>query len=615
MLTNRHKQLVAFAFAAAFIFMAVSPALSVAADVPSDLSVGPYVDKLVYKVIVDPSQTILALQAGTIEMDNSFFNPSYLEQLGADPDISVFKALRNGYGHITINCDKYPLNISAFRRAFAYAFDKYAVTIDIMGGHSQEHDSLVPYPNGWCIEDDFTYKYYDEDVTKGEQILEDAGFIISGDTGFLLAPNGEPFEVIIEYGSGSEEIAGGTARIGVDALRNLGVNADSKAADFNEYISRLDSHGDYDMVFYAFNYYSNDIDWLADEYKSENADVPYQNPTNFRNSTYDGWIDQLIYSTTYDKVYEASAAMQEILHYNVPRLVVYENEYMQGYRNDVFKDHVEDLGRYISGPWTMRNIKKIDGTFGGTVTVSLGQEPDSFNIYVTNSAYAAAINSELWSSLYTFGPDLNPWPDLAESFLTETHDENPEVPLGHTRFTIDIIQNATWSDGVKLTAADVAFTQTYALESAPFGNPAGTDTGDLVAAYAPTPYRVVIEYNTESYWHFGNWAYDSIIPQHVFNDVDGIGYEGWNTWNPVFDPDEPNVNCGPYQITDIEAGEFYELTYNADYHYCPEHIDPTTTATTTPTEVVFDMTLAIVAGAVGAAVVILVGGFVLLRQK
>jgi hypothetical protein len=61
MLTDRNKRMVAFTLAAAFIFMAVSPALSVAADIPSDLSVGPYVDTIVYKVIANQDQRILAL--------------------------------------------------------------------------------------------------------------------------------------------------------------------------------------------------------------------------------------------------------------------------------------------------------------------------------------------------------------------------------------------------------------------------------------------------------------------------------------------------------------------------------------------------------------------------
>jgi peptide/nickel transport system substrate-binding protein len=313
---------------------------------------------------------------------------------------------------------------------------------------------------------------------------------------------------------------------------------------------------------------------------------------------------------------------------------------MQGYRTDTFKGHVEDLGRYISGPWTMRKIINIDDSFGGTVPIAIGQEPDSFNIYVTNSAYSAAILSELWPSLYGFGPDLNPWPDLAESMVTETHSDNAAVPDGHTRFTVNMIQNATWSDGVPITANDVAFSITYAFESAAYGNPAGSDIGDLVAAYAPTPYTAVIEFNTESYWHFSNFAYDTIIPFHIFNDDSGIGYEGWNSWNPVFDPAEPNVNCGPFTFTDYEAGEFYEITWNNKFHYLPEGrpawtpgettTDITTTSDTGTTDTTdttdtdtgtgpavptFDATLAIVAGAVGAAVVILVGGFVLLRQK
>ena len=317
MLTDRNKRLVAFALAAAFIFMAVSPGLVQAAP-PADLNVGPYVDTLVYKVIANQDQRILALQAGEIEMDNSFFDPVYLPQLAADPDIDIFSALRNGYGHITINCRDAPLNESVLRRAFAFAFDKTAVTVDIMDGFSQEHDSLVPFPNPWCVEDQFTAHYYTDQSIIGNQILDDSGDFPMGAE--YRTYKGTPFDIEIEYSSSSPEIAGGTAQIGVDALRRLGINAQTRAADFNEYISRLDSHGDYDMVFYAFNYYSNDVDWLAREYWSDVADVEYQNPTNFANATYDSYRNDLLYGTTYEIVYAAAAEMQKILQYNVPRL-------------------------------------------------------------------------------------------------------------------------------------------------------------------------------------------------------------------------------------------------------------------------------------------------------
>ncbi|MHA2066084.1 MAG: ABC transporter substrate-binding protein, partial [Candidatus Thorarchaeota archaeon] len=359
-LSGNHKESVVFTLVFILLVMISSPAISVVAvDVSSDIRVGPYVDKVVFKVITEREQSFLALQAGEIEMEMDYFDPVHLPTLEADPDISVFKPLRNGYGHITINCRVYPLNITDFRRAFAYAFDKTRVTTEIMDGYSQEHDSVVPYVSSWCIEDEMPYHYYTAQVATGTQILEDAGFYIDPVSGFRTAPDGSHFDVIIEYGSSSPEIAGGTAQIGVDALRALDVNADTRAAETYDFFTRLDFHDDYDMVFYAYNFHSNDVQWLANEFCSDNVDSPYQNPTNFENTTFDSWIDQLLYSTDYDEVYEASYEMQMVLQYNVPRLVTYMNTYMQAYRNDKFTGHVADLGSYITGPWTIRKIHKI----------------------------------------------------------------------------------------------------------------------------------------------------------------------------------------------------------------------------------------------------------------
>ncbi len=600
------KWVIPISLIALLLLLMLSPNPSAAFSVlPNDLNVGPYVDKIVYKVIGNQDQRILALQSGEIEMDTSFFDPVHLQTLDADPDIDIYEAVRNGYGHITIDCSDYPLNISGLRRAFAYAFNKTRVTTEIMDGFSVEHDSLVPLPNSWCIEDELDWHYYDARPDIGNQILDDIGFSINATTGFRVAPNGDAFDIIIAYSSESPEIGGGTAQIGVDALRALHIEA--------MVTTTMHGHNDYDMVFYAHNFGSDSVSWLAREYWSEYADDPYQNPSNFRNATYDSWRDQLLYGTSYEEVYEAAAEMQKILHYNVPRLVVYVNTYMQGYRNDQFTGHVEDLGKYISGPWTMRKIRKLDGTQGGVFPIAISQEPESFNIFTTNSAYSTAIMSEIWPSLYSYGPDSTPYQYLAERLITETHTDNPTVTDGHTRFTIDIIQNATWSDGTPLTAEDVAFSYSYFYESGPFGNPAATDLGDLVAAYAPTLFRVVVEFNTESYWHFSNFAFDFVIPKHIFNDIDGIGYDGWNTWNPVFDPLEPHVNSGPFEFTDFEVGEFYEISANMDFAYYPSFASintfdpvPSTSPTTEDVGEPMDLVTLTSTAITGAATVVII---------
>jgi ABC-type transport system substrate-binding protein len=622
MFSSRNKRLVAIALLSVFVFMTMSPALVKAFPVTAHMNQGPYIDKLVYQVINSQDQRVLSMQAGTIDMDNSFFDPSYYEQLDNDPNINIFSAIRNGYGHITINCrdDAAPLNESVLRQAFAFAYDKTRVTREVMDGWSVEQDSLIPITmDKWCIEDQLPYHYYDDQSVKGNLMLNASGLFPFGPDGWRTY-KGAPIRTIqIEYASTSEAVAGATARIGADALIALHIHAEGRASNFNEYISRLDSHGDYDMVFFAYNFYGDDVSGLGNTFWSEYADVPNQNPCNFRNATFDSLRYQFFHGVTYAEVYNATYWMQIVLHQQVPRLVVYENTYNQAYRNDKFTGFVPDSGSYITGIWTMRNVHLIEGSTathwatGGTLTEAISEEPDSFNIFVTNSAYAGAILEECWPQLYQFGPDLARYPDLATGYIVETHADNSAVPAGHTRFTIDIVDNATWTDGEPLTANDVAFTYNYLYESYAYGNPSGSLIQDLESAVALTPTRVQVEFNTESYWHFQHFAYLWIIPEHIFNDATGIGYAGWNTWNPVFDANEPNVNCGPFMLTDFEAGEFYEASYNPNFYFGVSHEALTTTTTTTTTGP--DWTLAIVAGAVGAAVVILVGGFVLLRQK
>jgi ABC-type transport system substrate-binding protein len=578
------------------------------------LQSGPYVDKIVYKVISNQDQRVLEMQAGTIDMDNSFFDPMHYATLDADPNIAIYRETRNGYGQITINCRDYPLNISGLRRAFAYAFDKTRVTAEVMDGFSIEHDSLVPLPNSFCIEDEFDWNYYTDKSDIGNQLLDNLGFEINETTGFRHAPNGAPFDIQIWYSSSFEEILGGVAQIGVDALQALHIDAEKTVFPW-EYPNPISSHGNYDMYVSAINFYSNDVDWLAYEYWSDYADVQDQNPANFRNATYDACREQLLHGTTYEAVHNASSWMQRILHEQVPRLVVYENTYLQAYRTDKFTGFVEDLGRYITGPWTMRKIHELDGTTGGTLSVAIAEEPDSFNIYDTNSAYSEAILENLWPSLYSYGPDLNPYPDLAESMLTETHADNPAVPLGHTRFTIDMIQNATWSDGEPLTAEDVAFTFIYILESAAYDNPAIDELEDLVAAYAPSTYRAVLEFSTESYWHFSHFAYTPIIPRHIFNDEEGIGYAGWDSWNPIFDPSEPNVDCGPFTFSTYESGESYEIVKNPLFHY---RVQETSTTTTTNSSVLVDNSMLAVILTISAASAVVILGtsyFVYLERE
>ncbi len=589
--------------------MSVSPVINVGAtDFPSDLNVGPYVDRVLYKVITTEAQRVLALQNDEVDIIARVIDPAYLPTLQASADVSLAWTLRNGYGHFTFNCRKYPLNISAFRRAFAYAFDKTRVTSEIFAGLSQEHDSVVPYVNGWCIEDDLPYNYYTAQVALGNQILDNAGFTIDSESGDRFAPDNSHINITIYYPSISPVIAAGVAQIGVDAFTDLGIEALAVPINFDTMLSGIGNNSDYEMVFYAYDFQDYGADWLAETFWGELAYVPYENPSNFRNATYDSWRNQLLYSTEYDDVYEAAAAMQLILHENVPMVVAYQNIFLQAYRNDLFTGHVEDVGRGIEGTWTLRNIHRIDEAPGGTVKIAIAEEPDAFNIFVDSNSFASSMMAELWPSLYLRGPDLRPCPYLVEHLLTETHSDNLSIQRGRTRFTIDIVQNATWNDGTPITAEDVAFSFKYSFESGVHGNPASDSLTNLVAAYAPTTYRAVFEFDTETYWHFSKFAYNYIIPKHIFNDVNGIGYDGWDSWDSVFYNASLNMGSGPFTFSDYALGEFWEFETNPDFCYYPEE-QVTALVHLLFSNHVFQFS------EVGVITVLLVGGTILNRRK
>ncbi|MFW9920170.1 MAG: ABC transporter substrate-binding protein [Candidatus Thorarchaeota archaeon] len=557
-----------------FLLSTLQGNIVTAIDISAELNTGPYVDRVVYIVIPGQDERILAIQAGDIQIDYSFFDPVHYATLEADPEIDIYTATRNGYGCITINCRDAPLNETTLRRAFAFAFDKTRVTAEPLDGWSREHDSVVPYPNGWCIEDELPWHYYTAQPEIGNALLNTSGLFPYGLDGWRTY-KGQPMDPIeIEYFADVLCCYGSAIpRIGVDALLSLDIPAVVKPAHYVELTSRLNQHGAFDMAIFGYSFYGNDITQLVDMCYSANTDREGLNPSNFRNATFDSCLPQFLSGATYEEVYNASKWMQLILHEQVPLLVTYDNTYNQAYRIDKFTGHVPDFGQYISGPWTTRNVHLIEGSTptdfatGGTLTISIQHDPDSFNIYTSNSASTHAILNEVLPSLYVYDPEGRPWPFIAKELITETHVDNPEVPVGHTRFTIDIIQNATWSDGVPLTANDVAFTFTYLIESGLAGNQIDSSLGFLEAANAPTPYRVVFEFNSESYWDFNSFAFQYIIPQHIFNNETGIGFGGWDDWNPVFNPEDSLVTAGPFILTDFERGEFYELTYNPDFAY------------------------------------------------
>ena len=525
------------------------------ADLPDTIDNGPYIDNIGYKVIPFSDWRRLALLAGEIEMDSTYIDPwfedpSHIAALTADPDIDIAESLKYGYTYVSFNCDIYPVNITGFRRAFAFALDKNKIASDAMNGYAQVHDSVVPYQNRFCIEDDLEYDYYDARPDLGNAILDDLGFAINTTTGFRETPTGDPVNILIVYGSQKFDDVVGICK---EAFASLNISVASTLpcmCELNE-----------EMNVGLQNFYGIDLEWLALQYWSERPEhydnMAYLPDTGFSNSSFDSLMDQLLQSSSYEETYEAASEMQNILHYNVPLIPIYQDIFLNPYRNDQFTGHIMDSAYSIYGPWTMLNIRHIDGTHGGTVTVGIDSDPD-FNYWSGGEDWFLG---NIYGALYTKDPDQLPYPQLIKTIEIETHSDNPSVIEGNTRFTIEIRDDIEWTDGISVAGDDVFFTLNYSL----YGQT------DLSAIYTPRPKVVVVEFSTESYWHFNKLAYCFIAPKHILENYDS---EELTSLNLLTIDNGNSLNCGPFVLTEYEDGEFYELTPRYPYSWPDDGYGP-----------------------------------------
>ena len=523
---------------------------------------GAYVDRIVYRVIPSYDDQILALMDGDVDLIDIQLDNADVGMLLETEGISLSSTLWNGYGYVSINTERYPYNITAFRRALAFALDKKAVVREVWNGYAQPLDCCVPMVSPFCAEDELSSHYYSSNLDTARALLADAGFVDSDNDGLLEGPG--------PYGPGTVElrrtlIEGSSSKalrsvceIVSEALSSLGIDnaIDPYFVEQNHLYDR-----NYDIFLTSARFYDTDVDWLAYEYWSEYADEPYHNFPNFRNATYDSWRDQLLHSIDYDEVRQAAIEMQKILAYECPIVVCYENTHYYAYRTDQFEGFVIDILDGTLSWWNIFGVRlrgDRGGPFGGILRYAIPDDLRSFNLMTTTSDTIRKILSSLYDSLLRRdGTNEVLW--LAEDYVLETHADDPTLHEGHSRLTFHLVRNVTWTDGTPLTAIDVAFSlNLYRMVEGTYYWP---DLTSVTRVNATDLYTVVVNFSTESYWNLHAVAHKPILPSHI---VAEYGVDKWYDWdpNPV---EESMVTSGPYNVTEYVQGEYLEMGRNSLY--------------------------------------------------
>jgi len=191
----------------------------------------PYLDKVTFKFIGDPSAQIASLKAGDIDAIAYDVSPENALLLEKDPKFKVLNGYTTTKVILSTNNSRKPFNDVRIRRAMAHAIDRSALIKGAMSGFGVPIGSHMDPGNPYYIDLTSVYPY---DPQKTKQLLTDAGY-----------PNG--FEAVIKLPE-RYAYARRTGEIIADMLSHVGIKLKIELTEWGQWIERVFKNADFDLT-------------------------------------------------------------------------------------------------------------------------------------------------------------------------------------------------------------------------------------------------------------------------------------------------------------------------------------------------------------------------------
>ena len=182
--------------------------------------------------------------------------------------------------------------------------------------------------------------------------------------------------------------------------------------------------------------------------------------------------------------------------------------------------------------------------------IGLQSDVDNMNPFSTYNTIPWECFRVGYNFLTWYDADYKPAPDLADPVPTV---ENGGVTDSGRVWTFHIRPNVKWSDGVPLTARDVAYTYNRILRQK-LSMYLSYFTG-VTKVEAPDDQTVVITSKRPN--AVMTALYVPILPEHIWGKVPDPKVESY--------ANVPMVSSGPFQVTEVKIGKYVKMERNPHY--------------------------------------------------
>jgi len=388
----------------------------------------PKIDKLIYRVIVEPTARLLELQSGTVDfMYNMVIDD--IPSAEADPNVVVYKVPPVNIGYVTMNqAWTNAEGVEVFRdvrvrQAVAHAINKQAIVDALYPGTGMAAKNFIP-PSLWGYNDDF--EDYNYNPAWAMQLLADAGYPNGFDTNLWVMP--------VSRGYYPDPTKVGEA---IQAnLAEVGINAEIVTYDWGTYLDKVDM-GEEAMCM---------LGWMPDYPDPDNYLFTFFGPGSMQWDS-DMIPDQFLYELLLAAKGEKDPVQRESLYYQacaqihgvVPGVPIV-------HASEIYAS-APGLTDYFAHPlfdeWVFPSFSKdtlIIARSGDSVGLDVVDETDGESFYV---------GAQVYDSLFQFGAeDTKSYPALAESY---------EISEDGLEWTFHLRKGVKFHDGTDFNADAVLF--------------------------------------------------------------------------------------------------------------------------------------------------------------
>ncbi|MGW6241005.1 ABC transporter substrate-binding protein [Streptomyces sp. NPDC055037] len=182
------------------------------------------------------------------------------------------------------------------------------------------------------------------------------------------------------------------------------------------------------------------------------------------------------------------------------------------------------------------------------LTVAVSQSVDSLSPFLAQSLVSTSIHRLTYEYLTNYDPkDAHTVPGFATAW---------KPSADKLTWTFTIRKDSKWSDGVRATAEDAAWTFNTMMTDENAATANGSFTANFKKVTAPDPETLVIELNKPQ---ATMTALDvPIVPKHIWEKVGDFSKFNNNERFPI-------VGNGPFIITDFKVDQYIKLKPNKDF--------------------------------------------------